>query len=287
MAGFSSYDAIINALSVTGSGQEVFYAKTAPAAQASGAFYTSWAYTGIPSAGGWAGAGGSTTATFVTCDSNTTGAISIVSPTTASGTNPYITTISDMPSTAVAGTMMLIDRLADTGPLTTTSGGACTITMPGGGWARYTNGVGVMAFVESLTGTPTANAVVTLSYTNTASTAGRVSSGATVAASLHRAFGSNGPFMALQGNDSGIKSIETISLTTAAALNIAVVVCKPLLMIPCVTANYFTERDCIIQTPKLPKLEVASDATACLQWVFFAGAATTPTVSGSIATVTG
>jgi len=287
MAGFNSYDAIINALTISGTGQEVLFSKTAPAAQVAGAFHTSWAYTGIPTAGGWAGAGGGAAATLVTCDSATVGALSVVSPTTASGTNPYIVAAGAMPTANVVGTLMLIDRLADTGPLTTASGGTCTITMPGGGWARYTDGVGVMAFVESLTGVPTATAVVTLNYTNPAATAGRISSGATVAAGAHRAFGSSGPYLALQGTDAGIKSIESLSLTTAAALNIAVVVCKPLLMLPCVSAYYYTERDLVIQTPKLPKLQVAADKTACLQWIFFTGGTTTPTVVGSVSTVTG
>lgn len=281
----TSYDAILSALSA-GMGQEVFFSKTAPAAQVAGAFHTSWAYTGIPSAGAWLGAGGSTGATLVTADSSSVGALGIVSPSTASAANPYVVAMGATPSTAVAGTLMLIDRLADTGPLSTSAGGTCTLTMPVGGWARYTDGVGVAAFVESLTGIPNASTVVGLNYTNTAATAGRVSSTATVVAGAHRVVGSSGPFIGLQGTDTGIKSIESISVTSVAALNIAVVVYKPLLMLPCVTANYYTERDMVIQTPKLPKLNVSADKTACLQWIFFAGAATTPVIVGSLSTVT-
>jgi hypothetical protein len=92
--------------------------------------------------------------------------------------------------------------------------------------------------------------------------------------------------MAPQGNDTGIKSIESISVTAVAALNIAVVVAKPLFMLPCVTATYYTERDMVIQTPKLPKMQVSADTTACLQWIFLPGAATTPTLTGSVSTVT-
>lgn len=281
----TSYDSIIAGLAA-GGGQEIWFAKTAPAAQVAGAFHTSWAYTGTPTAGAWAGAGGSTAATMVTCDSSTVGALTLTSPTSASGTNPYIIAAGAMPTTSVGGTLMLIDRIADTGALTTASGGTCTVTMPGGGWARYTDGIGLQAFVESLTGVPTATAVAALNYTNPAATAGRISSGATIAAAAHRVFGSSGPFMALQGSDNGIKSIESISLTTAAALNVAVVVCKPLLMIPCVTAGYYTERDLVIQTPKLPPLKVAADKTACLQWLFLPTGATTPVLIGSVATVT-
>lgn len=281
-----SYDAILSALAA-GNGQDVLFMKTSPAVQAAGAFYSSWAHTGIPAAGGWAGAGGSTTATLVSCDSATAGAIPLVSPTTASNTNPHITTAGVVANASVAGTLMLVDRIADTGALTTASGGTCTLTMPGGGWMRNTDGIGVMAFIESLGGVPNASSVVSLSYTNTDSTAGRVSGSTTTAAASYRAFGTTGQFLSLQGSDKGIKSIESLSVTTTAALNIALVVCKPILMIPCITTGYYTERDMVIQTPRLPKLPVVSDKTSCLQWIYLAGGAVTPTITGSISTVTG
>lgn len=287
MPGFNSYDAIINALTVSNTGQEIFFSKTAPAAQVAGAFHTSWAYTGVPTAGIFLGAGGAAAATFVSADNTSLGALPVVSPTSASATNPYIIAAGALPSTGVAGSLMLIDRLADTGTLTTAAGGTCTFTMPGGGWARYTDGAGVKATIESLTGTPTAGGSVTLSYTNTASTAGRITSAAITVAGTHRMVGSSGPEFGLQGSDVGIKSIESMTITTQAAANLAITVYKPLLILPCVTANFYTERDCVIQTPKLPKLLVAADKTACLQWVFFANAATTPTLTGSVSFVTG
>lgn len=287
MPGFSSYDAIVNALSVSGKGQEVFFSKTAPVAQVTGAFHTSWAYTGIPTAGTWLGPGGATGFNMVAANSNSVGAMTLVSPTTVSGENPYLLTAGALASTAVLGTLMLVDRLADTGALTTAAGGTCTFSSSLA-WPRYADGLGVMAFIESLTATPASGSVVTLNYTNTDSTAGRITSGATSVAATHRVIGSSsGPFFALQGTDKGIKTIESLSVGTTTASNIALVVCKPLLMLPCTTANYYTERDLVIQTPKLPKLQVSSDATACLQWIFFAGAATTPVLTGSVAMVTG
>lgn len=285
MAALNSYDAILAALEA-GQGQEVFFSKTAPIAQVAGAIHTSWAYTGYPGAGVWSGAGGAAAATMATCDSNTVGAIPLTSPTTASGQNPRIVSAGAMVNTAVGGTLMLVDRIADTGPLSTTLGNSCSITMPAGGWARYNNGVGVMAFLESLTGVPTANSNITLQYTNTDAASSRISGAAVAVAAAHRVIGTSGAFMALQGTDKGIKSIESISVTTATALNIAVVVCKPLLILPATTAYYYTERDMVIQTPKLPKLQVAADATACLQWIFFPGAATSPVLTGSLSMVT-
>lgn len=285
MAALNSYDAILAALEA-GQGEEVFFTKTAAAAQVAGVFHTSWAYTGTPSAGTWVGAGGATAATLVTCDNTTVGALPITSPSTASGTNPRILTVGGMVSTAVAGTLMLVDRIADSGALTTAAGGTCTITMPVGGWARYTNGLGVMVFVESLGAAPASGSVFTLGYTNTDSVASRVSGAATTAATAHRVYGGSGsPWIPLQGTDKGIKSVESFTCTTVTAANVALVVCKPLLMLPATTAYYYSERDLVIQTPKMPKLPVSADTSSCLQWVFLAGAATTPTLIGSISLV--
>jgi hypothetical protein len=290
---FNSYDAILAAISA-GSSQEVLFGKTFPVNTVAAVVYSSWLFTGITAAGTLAGAGGTTAATLVTCNSNSSGAIPIVSPTTASATNPYIISVGAMPTLSVNGTMVLIDRLADSGTLTTANGATCTLTMPGGGWARYTDGIGVMAFMEGQAAAPTNAAVVAMSYTNTDSAAGRIPSAATLTNVAYKVFGSGSnaptgsPFFTLQGNDKGIKSIENVSLTGAAAANVALVVCKPLLVLPWVTAVYYTERDLVIQTPKMPKLGVAADASACLQWLFFPNAAvTTPTTTGSVTLVTG
>jgi len=284
MALITSYDQILSLLDA-GEGQEVFFSKQSPSIQTSGAFHTSWAHTGITAAGAWQGAGGAAAATLVSASNVTPGAIPLVSPTTVSGKNPRLLTVGAMSNTSVAGTVMLIDRIADTGALTTGAGGTCTLTMPVGGWPRHTNGVGVMAFLESLGGAPSAGTVATLSYTNTAAVAGRVSSSATTTATTHSVFGSVGAFIALQGSDNGVRWIESGTIAGVAALNVALVVCRPILMIPCVTANVYIERDLVIQTPKIPKLPVAADTTSCLQWIYFAGAATTPTLTGSVSAV--
>lgn len=293
---FTSYDGLLAAL-VAGQGQEIYFQKTLPAAHVAGNFYTSWAYAGTPAAGGWAGAGGAAAATMVTCTNTTPGALGLVSPTTASATNPYILSAGVVQATGaqtMSGTLMLIDRLADSGPLTTVFGGSCALTMPVATslWARYADGIGVQAFVESLeTTVPTASTTIALTYTNTAGTGARTSGSTTVAATKSLVKGTNGPFLSLASGDLGIKTIESIQVgaVTPAAGTIALVVCKPLLVMPCTTTGYYVERDLVIQTPKLPKLQVAADASACLQWIFFPNAATTSgaVFMGSVNTVTG
>ena len=291
---FNSYDSILAAISA-GNSQEVQFGKLWPVNPVAAVIYSSWLFTGQTAAGTLAGAGGTTAATLVTCNSNTVGAIPIVSPTSASATFPYILSAGAMSTLSLSGTIMLIDRIADSGVLTTASGATCTMTMPAGGvWARYPSGVGVQAFMEGQAAAPTATAVVAMSYTNTVPTAGRIPSPVTLTAVAYKVFGSGAnaptgsPFFLLQGNDQGIASVQNTSMTVAAAANVALVICKPLLIIPCTTALFYTERDCVIQTPKLPKLPVTTDASACLQWLFFPNAApTTPTILGSVTLVTG
>lgn len=296
MPGFQSYDGILAALSA-GMGQEMFFQKSLPAAHVAGNFYTSWAYPGTPAVGAWAGAGGAAAATLVTTNSATPGALTLASPTSVSATNPYILSagvVQAVGAQTIAGTLMLIDRLADTGPLTTTFGGSCSLTMPVATslWARYPDGVGVQAFVESLETTiPTVSTTIALTYTNTAGTGSRTSGSTTIAATKSLVKGTSGPFLSLASGDLGIKTIESIQVgaVTPAANSIALVVCKPLLILPCTTTGYYVERDLVIQTPKLPKLQVAADASACLQWIFFPNAATTSgaVFMGSVATVIG
>lgn len=295
MAAPTSYDSIIAAIGA-GKGQEVFFSKTTGLVHAVGTPFTGWGYGGTPAAGVWAGAGGAAAATLVTCDSSTVGGIPISSPTTASAESLYILSagIAQMSGAqTLGGTLMLVDRLADTGPLTTAFGGSCSLTMPVATslWARYADGVGVMAYVESLeTTAPTVNTTISLTYTNTGGTGSRTTGSTTVAATKSRAMGTGAhPFLSLQSSDRGIKTIESIQVgaVTPAAGTIALVVCKPLLILPSTTTGYYVERDLVIQTPKLPKLPVAADASACLQWIFIPNLGTTAgsVFSGSISVV--
>lgn len=296
-ARFSSYDAIIAALTDDGKGQEANFNKITAAALAAGAVSSSWAYTGAPGAGTWAGAGGAVggSATLVHCNSSTSGAIPLSSPTSASGTNPFLTALGAYASGAAQGTLILIDRLADTGALSG-SAGTISITMPtGSAWSRYASGVGVQAFVESLGSAPATAATIQLSqYTNTASSSGRASGSTPTTTGTYRAFGGTSaqpnstPFMNLQTGDLGIKSIEQVTVSAAAASNIALVVCKPLASIPLGAAYQYLERDLVLQSPKMPRLDVTSgDQTACLQFLIVGGAAVQPIIVGTINLVTG
>lgn len=191
-------------------------------------------------------------------------------------------------ATAVPGVLMLVDvckywpgiNLLVTTPQTLLAGTALT---------RYTTGAGLRAFLVStaLTGTSAGTPVVTASYTNQAGTAGRAL-GATInltagAANVptpgkitHSGVAANNhaPFLPLASGDTGMRSVETITCTTAytgaTVATAALVLCKPLATIPIVTAGVAGERNLVMQLPSLPRIQDG----ACLSWIYFPGAAT-------------
>ena len=148
---------------------------------------------------------------------------------------------------------------------------------------RYTDGAGVQAFFVNSNATAMGAATPNLSlgYTNSSDTASRATPtvlpiGKTAASNgliLYSGTGAGkyGPFMPLQGSDSGISSIQTIQNSTSyVSGEYAVVLCKPLLTMPITTQGVAAERDLVNQVPSLPRIYDG----ACLTWLMYSGAAT-------------
>ncbi len=189
----------------------------------SGRLSSSWLSAGEP------GPGVAPT-TSVSCTSATTGAIPFVN----AGTGKLlITRVIGTPSSnaTFAGTVMLYDRLNHSGGLSGTSTSAQTTNLPTAALTRYTEGDGVMAAIEIYTAVGGTATTLTASYTNQDGTAGRTSQ------SIN--FGSTGNDNAqalrffplpLQSGDSGVKSVESVTLaaSTGTVGNFGVVLYKPL-----------------------------------------------------------
>lgn len=159
---------------------------------------------------------------------------------------------------------------------------------------RYTTGAGLRAFVVStaLTGTSAGTPVMTMSYTNQAGTAGKAL-GATInwtagAANVptpgkivHSGVAANNhaPFLPLASGDTGIRSVQTVTVSTAytgaTVSTNCLVLCKPLATIPIVTAAVAGERNLVMQLPSMPRIYDG----ACLTWLYFPGAATAANTS--------
>lgn len=190
-------------------------------------------------------------------------------------------------ATTVPITLLLVDLLGSYSRIDGNSAAALTLantlTLP-----RYTTGAGVMAYsvVAPVTTGAGAHNIVS-SYTNQAATAGR-NFPQTVAATVsavnshiyHSGTAANniGPFLPLQGSDTGVRSMQTIQQTVAngtANTFTNIVLCKPIMELQLTTQFLLSERDLFNQFPSLPMIqENAATTGACLGFLAYAGAAT-------------
>lgn len=181
-------------------------------------------------------------------------------------------------ATGVPGVLMLVDMQGYYPGINMNT--ATAQTMVGTPTLRYTNGVGVRAYlvVTATTGATAHN--LSMSYTNTASTAGRTlpvtvacTASAIVPHITHSGTAANnyGAFLPLASGDTGIQSVQSVTLSAASgAGTAALVLARPLLTLPLTTVSIAAERDLINQLPSLPRVYDG----ACLTWLYFAGAAT-------------
>lgn len=174
MPGFSSYDQIIDALTVQGKGQDYFYNK-ASIATAAASFWSLWTAAGQPGAGGFGGTGLAARAVSAT----TTGALKFTNPTAPD--TLHLLALSAASSVA-AGTLLAVDRLLDYPGISCTSTSLQTmdntVTIP-----RYTTGVGVQMFAEVTTTLGATPQTLTIAYTDQGGTAGNVATLAPVVSS--------------------------------------------------------------------------------------------------------
>ena len=149
-----------------------------------------------------------------------------------------------------------------------------TVTIP-----RYTDGVGVRAYLvaRGTMGAGTPN--ITINYTNQAGTTGRtnpvtVTAVATAVAShiVHSDPTANhyGCFIPLAAGDTGISSIQSITLSaTMTSGSLALVLCRPLTSIPITVMGVQSERNLLNQIPSLPRIYDGAN----LNMMVFTGAA--------------
>jgi hypothetical protein len=155
--------------------------------------------------------------------------------------------------------------------------------------SRYADGVGLRAYMvsTSLTGTSSGTPVMVASYTDQAGNSG-AALGATInftagAANVptpgkicHSGVAANNhaPFLPLATGDTGMRSVQSVTMSTnyggASAVTGALVLCKPLAAIPIVTLGVAGERNLVMQLPSLPRIY----DEACLNLLWFPGAAT-------------
>lgn len=181
-------------------------------------------------------------------------------------------------ATGVPGQLMLVDLQGYYPGISMNVATAQTLT--GTPTLRYSNGVGVRAFLVITTASGATAHNVAMSYTNQAATSGRAlpvtvacTASAIVGHITHSGTAANnyGPFLPLASGDTGIQSVQTVTISAASGSGAAaLVLARPLLSIPLVAASIASERDFLNQLPSLPQIQDG----ACLTWLYFAGAAT-------------
>jgi len=181
-------------------------------------------------------------------------------------------------ATGVPGQLMLVDMQGYYPGISLNS--ATAQTLIGTPTLRYTNGVGVRAFFVTTTASGATAHNIAMSYTNQSATAGRslpvtvACTASAIAGHLtHSGTAANnyGPFLPLASGDTGIKSVQSVTISAASGAGVgALVLARPLMTLPLTAVSIATERDFLNQLPSLPRIYDG----ACLTWLYFAGAAT-------------
>lgn len=197
-------------------------------------------------------------------------------------------------ATAVPSTLMLVDMCLYYPGISMNSATAQTLVNTNT-LTRYTTGAGLRAGLVIQTSAGATAHNIAISYTNQAGTAGRTlpvtvaGTASAIAPHLtHSGTAANnyGAFLPLASEDTGIRSVQTLTLSAASGGGTAALcLYKPLMEIPITTASVYAERDLLNQLPSLPIIQDG----ACLTWLLFTGGAlaATSNIFGKVTSVWG
>lgn len=275
--GFATYDALLAAL---GAGREQIadFQKSMPSV-VQGRSYSSWRRAGFPGAG--------TDPTALTARQVTAaldGAIRFTNPTGGRELR-LLRALAACGTSGIQATLVLVDRLLDYGAIDHTTNSLQNL-VNGVGLPRYTDGVGVFAFLEVTTALGATAATCTLTYTNDQGAGGQTTTPATIQPSTvvdgnAVSLASVGTFFPLQAGDRGIRSVQSVQFSaanTAGASNL--VLCRPRLWLPLSAQAVAVERDLVLQVSQLPKVE---DGAAFAFLLLTGASSTTPSIVGQLA----
>lgn len=272
MPGFSTVDAVVNAWSVNGTGQKLMFSKVMPSVSVANIPHTLWKATGLPAAGSDTSAGGGNARVLTDA---TTGAM-IYNNATSPATQ-HLMSFGATPVTASAtGTLVLVDRIADCNIGMTS--GTTTFSPNIDATSRLASGEGAMLWLEVTTAFQASTNTLTFTYTNQAGTGSRTTAISTTASVIVGRTVNNNLWQPLAAGDNGVRSIQSVAVTSSitGALNVCLV--KPLAMIPMPTVGVYVERDFVVEIPNLVKLYDDS----CLALIYIPTAAVTATMFGEV-----
>ena len=288
-----SIDNLISAISAGQTTRYDFNKITGASAYAAGRWYDMGMLSSMPVANAWAG----TALNWVTCTETTGNGTQIFGMPHGGNVSPSKKHLLNMnawgtAATSVPGTLMLVDLQGYYPGISNNT--TSTQTLVGTPTLRYTNGEGVRAFmVQTAVAGATAQNIA-LRYTDQAGNAANalpVTVACTASAIAghisHSGTAANnyGPFLPLASGDTGIRSVQTVTMSAANTGTFALCLARPLATITLSVAGLMTEKDLLNQIPSLPEIKDG----ACLVWLYGAGAATAAntTFAGGIEVVWG
>lgn len=276
--GFSSLDDLVTEMTAGKSWRADWNKITGGSAYTAGRWYDLSSLAGTPIANAWAG----TALTFTECDESAGNGTQIfgmrhggnVSTDTKHAVN--VSAVSGV-ATAVPSVLMLVDMEGYWPGISNNTTSAQTLS--GTPSLRYTDGVGLRLYAvqTSVGGAGAQN--IAVSYTDQDGNTGNTlpvtvacTASAIVGHISHSGTAANnyGPFLPLASGDYGVRNVASVTMSAATTGTFALVLCRPLLTLPLVTASVLAERDLLNQLPSLPRIYDG----ACLTWLYFAGAAT-------------
>lgn len=175
---------------------------------------------------------GAAPTTAAACNASTVGAL-LQEPRLSSLTKSFYPVQADLAAQTSAFTsLILVDRLSHQGGLPGTATATITTNLPTAALTRYTDGEGVMAALEVYSALGSVQITATLSYTNQAGTSGRTSKPVVIGGASDSTVSRFFP-VSLQDDDTGVRSVESVTPTTSTASGTyGVTLFKPLLLFP-------------------------------------------------------
>ncbi len=175
---------------------------------------------------------GAAPTTAAACNASTVGAL-LQEPKLSALTNSFYLAQADLAvQTSAFTSLMLVDRLSHQGGLSGSATSTLTTNLPTAALTRYTDGEGVMVALEVYTALGTIAITVTLSYTNQAGVSGRTSKPVVIGGSSDSTVSRFFP-VSLQDDDTGIRSVESVTPSTSTASGTyGVTLFKPLMLFP-------------------------------------------------------
>lgn len=258
---------------ISGAVPPVNFYKPSATTEGAGTWHSLFLLAGYPGAGSTPPA--FTAGSGYTCTNATAGAIRFTNPGAGE------TRLVKLSATgSIVGTAILYDRLWTCSGFNTTTLTAQSITTPGTIPARDANGTttgaGVEIWGEIYTAPGATGATWTVSYTNTAGTAGR--SATYTHPANAETVGQMFPFM-LQAGDTGVQSVQslTCSVSSGTAGSLGITLLRRIASVPMVVVNIGTTLDALaLGTPNIYD-------SSCLALMVQCSATTSGNVVGEIA----